>query len=72
VVPTIYKDIRGRKINSNQFSVTEHFRSADGYTQSLPGVFFFYDFSPIKVSFTEENVSLLHFMTNICAIVGGI
>ncbi|PIA48608.1 hypothetical protein AQUCO_01400887v1 [Aquilegia coerulea] len=72
VVPTIYKDIRGRKINSNQFSVTEHFRSADGFTQSLPGVFFFYDFSPIKVSFTEENVSLLHFMTNICAIVGGI
>ncbi|PIA48607.1 hypothetical protein AQUCO_01400887v1 [Aquilegia coerulea] len=71
VVPTIYKDIRGRKINSNQFSVTEHFRSADGFTQSLPGVFFFYDFSPIKVSFTEENVSLLHFMTNICAIVGG-
>lgn len=72
VVPTIYTDKRGRKINSNQFSVTEHFRSADGYSQSLPGVFFFYDFSPIKVNFSEENVSLLHFLTNICAIVGGI
>ncbi|KAL5994882.1 hypothetical protein ACLOJK_024939 [Asimina triloba] len=72
VVPTIYTDIRGRKIQSNQFSVTEHFRPAEGYPQPLPGVFFFYDFSPIKVDFTEENVSLLHFLTNICAIVGGV
>ncbi|KAG9459207.1 hypothetical protein H6P81_003715 [Aristolochia fimbriata] len=72
VVPTIYTDIRGRKIHSNQFSVTEHFREADGYPHPIPGVFFFYDFSPIKVVFTEENVSLLHFLTNICAIVGGV
>ncbi|KAJ4972320.1 hypothetical protein NE237_005419 [Protea cynaroides] len=71
VVPTIYTNRKGRRINSNQFSVTEHFRSADGYPQSLPGVFFFYDFSPIKVAFTEEKESLLHFLTNICAIVGG-
>ncbi|XP_068661424.1 uncharacterized protein [Aristolochia californica] len=42
VVPTIYTDIRGRKIHSNQ------------------------------VIFTEENVSLLHFLTNICAIIGGV
>ncbi|XP_068661423.1 uncharacterized protein [Aristolochia californica] len=72
VVPTIYTDIRGRKIHSNQFSVTEHFREADGYPHPLPGIFFFYDFSPIKVIFTEENVSLLHFLTNICAIIGGV
>eukprot|EP00262_Sarcandra_glabra_P008844 TRINITY_DN226_c0_g1_i1.p1 TRINITY_DN226_c0_g1~~TRINITY_DN226_c0_g1_i1.p1 ORF type:complete len:297 (+),score=51.63 TRINITY_DN226_c0_g1_i1:243-1133(+) len=72
VVPTIYTGIRGRKILSNQFSVTEHFRGANGYPQPLPGVFFFYDFSPIKVTFTEENVSLLHFLTNVCAIVGGV
>ena len=33
-----------------QFSVTEHLRGADiGRLQSLPGVFFFYDLSPIKV-----------------------
>ncbi|XP_006650004.1 endoplasmic reticulum-Golgi intermediate compartment protein 3-like [Oryza brachyantha] len=72
VVPTIYTDIRGRKINSNQFSVTEHFREAIGYPRPPPGVYFFYEFSPIKVDFTEENTSLLHFLTNICAIVGGI
>ncbi|XP_010939627.1 uncharacterized protein [Elaeis guineensis] len=73
VVPTVYTDISGRTIQSNQFSVTEHFRSDDvGRIQSLPGVFFFYDLSPIKVTFTEEHVSFLHFLTNVCAIVGGI
>lgn len=72
VVPTIYIDIRGNMINSNQFSVTEHFRDAVGFPKPLPGIFFVYDFSPIKVIFTEENASLLHFVTNICAIVGGV
>ncbi|XP_042486974.1 endoplasmic reticulum-Golgi intermediate compartment protein 3-like isoform X2 [Macadamia integrifolia] len=41
VVPTIYTNRNGRRINSNQ------------------------------VTFTEEKESLLHFLTNICAIVGG-
>ncbi|XP_078446542.1 uncharacterized protein LOC144715485 [Wolffia australiana] len=73
VVPTIYKDITGRKIYSNQFSVTEHVREPDGgFSKSIPGVFFFYDFSPIQVIFTEENKSILHFITNLCAIIGGV
>ncbi|KAM7478958.1 hypothetical protein LguiA_027171 [Lonicera macranthoides] len=73
VVPTIYTDISGHTIQSNQFSATEHFKSSQmGRSQSLPGVFFFYDLSPIKVTFKEEHVPFLHFMTNICAIVGGV
>ncbi|KAJ6307122.1 hypothetical protein OIU78_022245, partial [Salix suchowensis] len=71
LVPTVYTDVSGHAIQSNQFSVTEHFRGTDiGRLQSLPGVFFFYDLSPIKVTFTEEHVSFLHFLTNVCAIVG--
>ncbi|KAH9690788.1 Endoplasmic reticulum vesicle transporter protein [Citrus sinensis] len=71
VVPTVYTDVSGHTIQSNQFSVTEHFRSSEqGRLQTLPGVFFFYDLSPIKVTFTEEHVSFLHFLTNVCAIVG--
>ncbi|XP_039006772.1 endoplasmic reticulum-Golgi intermediate compartment protein 3-like isoform X2 [Hibiscus syriacus] len=42
VVPTIYTDIRGRTVNSNQ------------------------------VTFREEHISFLHFITNICAVIGGI
>ncbi|CAM8946360.1 unnamed protein product [Rhodiola kirilowii] len=40
--------------------------------RTVPGVFFIYDLSPIKVTFTEQHVSFLHFLTNVCAIVGGI
>ncbi|XP_021639142.2 uncharacterized protein LOC110634443 isoform X2 [Hevea brasiliensis] len=73
VVPTVYTDVGGHTIQSNQFSVTEHFRGAEvGFLQSLPGVFFVYDLSPIKVTFTEEHLSFLHFLTNVCAIVGGV
>ncbi|KAJ6811829.1 endoplasmic reticulum-Golgi intermediate compartment protein 3-like [Iris pallida] len=73
VVPTVYTDIQGNTIQSNQYSVTEHFRSdAMGRIQSLPGVFFFYDLSPIKVTFTDKHVPFLHFLTNVCAIIGGL
>ncbi|KAK0588854.1 hypothetical protein LWI29_006255 [Acer saccharum] len=72
VVPTVYTSIRGYNIQSNQYSVTEHFRSSEfGRPESHPGVFFFYDLSPIKVTFKEEHISFLHFLTNICAIIGG-
>ncbi|XP_060676484.1 uncharacterized protein LOC107427167 isoform X4 [Ziziphus jujuba] len=73
VVPTIYTNVRGRSVYSNQYSVTEHFKSFENaHSQSLPGVFFFYDLSPIKVTFKEEHVPFLHFLTHICAIIGGI
>ncbi|KAK9030738.1 hypothetical protein V6N11_032151 [Hibiscus sabdariffa] len=35
-------------------------------------VFFFYDLPPIKVTFTEHDISFLQFLTNVCAIVGGV
>ncbi|GJS88296.1 endoplasmic reticulum-Golgi intermediate compartment protein 3-like protein, partial [Tanacetum coccineum] len=76
VVPTFTTDLMRRESfpsNSSQFSVTEHFKGAEvGRLQTLPGVFFFYELSPIKVTFTEEHVSFLHFLTNVCAIIGGV
>lgn len=72
VVPTVYTDIRGRKIHSNQFSVTEHFRDENIFPKPPPGVYFIYDFSPIKVIYTEGSTPFLHFLTNICAIIGGV
>ena len=48
-MPTIYQDIRNRTIVTNQYSVTEHFKPSDVPAgHQLPGVFFFYDLSPIK------------------------
>ncbi|KAL3814420.1 hypothetical protein ACJIZ3_015688 [Penstemon smallii] len=72
VVPTFYTSIRGHTIQSNQFSVTEYYKSSElDQFETPPGVFFFYELSPIKVTFTEEHASFLHFLTHICAIVGG-
>ncbi|KAG4200675.1 hypothetical protein ERO13_A05G228000v2 [Gossypium hirsutum] len=73
VVPTMYTDENGHTIQTNQFSVTEHFKGAErGLLDNLSGVFFIYDLSPIKVTFAEGHVSFLHFLTNVCAIVGGV
>ncbi|TQD78058.1 hypothetical protein C1H46_036371 [Malus baccata] len=55
VVPTLYTNIRGRTIRSNQYSVTEHYKSSElGHSQLPPGVFFYYDLSPIKVCFLVD------------------
>jgi hypothetical protein len=73
VVPTSYTTLRNSTIGSNQYSVTEHFREPiPGAAQQLPGVFFFYDLSPIKVKYFEERQSLTAFLTSACAIVGGV
>ncbi|KAK9808956.1 hypothetical protein WJX72_006989 [[Myrmecia] bisecta] len=73
VVPTIYTDIRNKTISSNQFSVTEHFKASDiAAGHNLPGVFFFYDLSPIKVRYSEQRSSFIEFLTSVCAIVGGV
>jgi len=51
VVPTDYMYVSGVNTHTNQYSVTENFRESGDITggRSLPGVFFFYDLSPIKV-----------------------
>lgn len=36
------------------------------------GVFFIYDLSPIMVKFTENTKSFTHFLTGVCAIIGGV
>jgi len=73
IVPTDYENIDGTVLDTNQFSVTEHFKSLDkDNPQGLPGIFFMYDLSPIMVKFTETQRSLAHFLTGVCAIIGGI
>lgn len=73
VVPTSFKSRGALPIATNQFSVTENYKEgASGPARSLPGVFFFYDLSPIKVKIVEAGSSFMHFLTNMCAIVGGV
>eukprot|EP01027_Heterolobosea_sp_BB2_P002026 GEZU01003044.1.p1 GENE.GEZU01003044.1~~GEZU01003044.1.p1 ORF type:complete len:389 (+),score=137.51 GEZU01003044.1:121-1287(+) len=73
VVPTIYEFADGRKLETNQYSVTESFRPKKGSSQQLvPSVFFMYDLSPIMVHIREKRKSFIHFLTSLCAIVGGV
>lgn len=50
VVPTTFTDTRNRSVATNQYSVTDHFKVIESMTNvNFPGLFFYYDLSPIKV-----------------------
>jgi endoplasmic reticulum-Golgi intermediate compartment protein 3 len=70
VVPTSYHSSNGRVLHTNQYSVTESFRPTDG--QLLPGVFVYYNLSPIKIDVVETRRSIFHFLVQLSAIVGGV
>ncbi|KAI8849405.1 endoplasmic reticulum vesicle transporter-domain-containing protein [Chytridium lagenaria] len=73
VVSTKYKYRNGTVVNTNQIAVTEHERDIrNGNTMGLPGVFFNFDISPMLVTYTEYKKPFAHFLTDVCAIVGGV
>eukprot|EP00741_Cyanophora_paradoxa_P003253 tig00000691_g3161.t1 len=78
VVPTVL-DNNGLPYISNQYSVTEHFKSIreehaghKHYSAELPAVYFIYEFSPIMVRVTEGRGAFGPFLTRLCALVGGV
>ena len=66
--------MNGTVIETNQYSVTEHLRHVNpGGGRGLPGVFFFYEISPLHVEITESyRKGWIAFFTSVCAIVGGV
>jgi hypothetical protein len=40
--------------------------------QVMPAAIFSYDFSPVMLTIEERRRPLLHFLTRICAVVGGV
>ncbi|XP_069160300.1 endoplasmic reticulum-Golgi intermediate compartment protein 3-like [Procambarus clarkii] len=74
IVPTTYEKVDGSTLSTNQFSVTQHQKNIQlgmGET-GLPGVFFTYELSPMMVKYTEKHKSLGHFLTGVCAVIGGV
>ncbi|KAL2456898.1 Endoplasmic reticulum vesicle transporter protein [Forsythia ovata] len=71
IVPTEYKYISKDVLPTNQFSVTEYFSPINEFDRKWPAVYFLYDLSPITVTIREERHSFLHFITRLCAILGG-
>ncbi|KAM4622555.1 endoplasmic reticulum-Golgi intermediate compartment protein 3 [Discoglossus pictus] len=74
IVPTVYVKVDGQVVRTNQFSVTRHEKIANGLIgdQGLPGVFVLYELSPMMVKLTEKHRSFTHFLTGVCAIIGGV
>lgn len=76
IVPTTYHYLSApdAPLYTNQYSVTKHEKQISllAGDSGLPGVFFMYEFSPMMVKVSERSKSFLHFLTSLCAIVGGV
>ncbi|GAA0169171.1 hypothetical protein LIER_23714 [Lithospermum erythrorhizon] len=71
IVPTEYRYLSKEVLPTNQFSVTEYFSPINEFDRTWPAVYFLYDLSPITVTIREERRSFLHFITRLCAVLGG-
>jgi hypothetical protein len=72
IVPTTFMRLDGSILQTNQFSVTRHFRSVSlSEDLGVPGIFFNYELSPLMVKYTQTVKSIGHLLTNTCAIIGG-
>eukprot|EP00245_Coleochaete_scutata_P010511 TRINITY_DN3696_c0_g3_i1.p1 TRINITY_DN3696_c0_g3~~TRINITY_DN3696_c0_g3_i1.p1 ORF type:complete len:351 (+),score=56.23 TRINITY_DN3696_c0_g3_i1:119-1171(+) len=71
VVPTTYRHLNGEVIPTNQFSVTEYFTPSRPHDNTLPAVYFLYDLSPVAVTVEEKRRNFFHFITRLCAVLGG-
>jgi hypothetical protein len=67
VIPTIFGKL-GHEIDTNQYSI-QLYETDDKYA---PGIFFKYDFDPIKMSIIEKRLSFFQFIIRLVTIIGGL
>ncbi|KAH6560727.1 hypothetical protein BASA50_007239 [Batrachochytrium salamandrivorans] len=76
VVGTNIQYLNGSSIRTNQYSVTEHEQDVTPLfgvlPVGMPGVFFNFEISPMLVSYKEFRKPFTHFLTDLCAIIGGV
>jgi len=81
VIPTRYQEEGSEEVPSHQYSVTEYVKPLDARLLSrlssssdIPstGLWLTYDFTPFEVRVSRTRKSLWHFLTECCAILGGI
>ncbi|XP_055943297.1 endoplasmic reticulum-Golgi intermediate compartment protein 3-like [Argiope bruennichi] len=74
IVPTMYARADGQTLYTNQFAVTRHQKQVSTLfgDQGLPGVFVIYELAPLMIKYGEKQKSFFHFLTSVCAIVGGV
>ncbi|QPG74096.1 hypothetical protein FOA43_001417 [Brettanomyces nanus] len=67
IIPTMYKKL-GLEIDTTQYAMSM-FETTERY---MPGIFFRYDFDPIKMIVAERRLSFWHFFVKLVTIIGGI
>eukprot|EP01004_Peranema_trichophorum_P006153 NODE_4987_length_1084_cov_46.464100_g4434_i0.p1 GENE.NODE_4987_length_1084_cov_46.464100_g4434_i0~~NODE_4987_length_1084_cov_46.464100_g4434_i0.p1 ORF type:complete len:318 (-),score=60.80 NODE_4987_length_1084_cov_46.464100_g4434_i0:50-1003(-) len=70
IIPTIYSNPDLIDLKAYQMTVHSH-QFPTGHSQ-MSAVFFRYQLSPITVKFIKRKRTLSHFLTYVCAIVGGV
>mmetsp|Transcript_20234 Transcript_20234/g.60963 ORF Transcript_20234/g.60963 Transcript_20234/m.60963 type:complete len:366 (-) Transcript_20234:56-1153(-) len=74
LVPTKFTGSDG-VVYTHQYSVTDKDKNVmvkKGELAGLPGVFLVYEFTPFMVQKVEKAVPVSHFLTSVCAIIGGV
>lgn len=84
VVPYEVHKINGRQMSTYQYSATSYGRDLNDQDhangaghivrsiEGIPGVFFNYEVSPLRVIHAEWHHSVWHFVSNLFALIGGI
>lgn len=67
VIPSVFGRL-GLEVETTQYSV-QMYETDDKY---VPGIFFKYDFEPIKMSMIEKRLSFMQFLIRVATIVGGL
>lgn len=75
LVPTTFVSLSGERISTHQYAVTDNAKNVmvkRGELSGLPGVFLVYEFNPFMVEKREKRIPFTHFITSVCAILGGV
>lgn len=74
-VPTTYRatNFLASDTKTYQYSFTKHTQVFNGHKNMvLPGVFFVYDLSPMRITYTDTSEPFIRFIVRLCAVLGGI
>eukprot|EP00094_Tigriopus_californicus_P009463 TCALIF_09126-PA protein Name:"Similar to ergic1 Endoplasmic reticulum-Golgi intermediate compartment protein 1 (Danio rerio)" AED:0.36 eAED:0.37 QI:0/-1/0/1/-1/1/1/0/174 len=72
IVPTTYEDLGGNRLVAYQYTYAYRSYMSFGHGgRVIPAIWFRYDLNPITVKYHEKRPPLYHFLTTVCAIVGG-
>lgn len=73
LVPTIYEKSSGSKKFSYQYSYAhKNFITFTVTGRVMPAIWFKYNINPITIKYHPQSRPLYSFLTNVCAIVGGV